>query len=302
MKRLLVFFLALLPFVSAFADNDPAVNRETQTYQLDGFDALEASWMYQVELSQSPSFSVSVEAPDFVMPFLDVRVRNGFLKLSVQDMPKDIRRKLENGSYEIYAKVSMPELSAVELSGAAKLESFDAFKAPKENFSLDLSGASAVKSLKVSATHCKIDCSGASKFSLNGNFQQIRIGLSGAASGKMASDSQELNLDLSGSAKLFLSGNHQKVKAEVSGAGNVEMEGAAERLVFNGSGAAKGYFLKCPVLEASVGLSGAARIHLDVKEDLAVRLTAAASCYYRAGEHLTLSDIDVSRGATLKKL
>lgn len=292
-----------MSFTSARAESEaPAIQMESKTYPLSGFDALDVSWTFQVELTQSPDYSVVVEAPDFIMPYLDVRVQKSCLKLGVSDITRDIRKRLEKGNFRMIARVSMPALSAVDMSGATKLEGSGSFRPAKDKFELELSGAAKVESLSVSASRCEIDCSGASKFVLDGDFDSLEVDLSGAAKGNMKSNGNKADIDLSGSSKLFLEGRYQNVKAEAGGAASAEMKGAADQLVFEGSGAAKGAFLDCPVRSARVDLSGAAKIRLEVEEDLSVRLSGAASCQYRAGDRFTLSSTDVSRGATLKKL
>lgn len=307
MKRLtllfLLPFLCFVPLTPVRAESEaPAVQMESKTYPLNGFDALDVSWTFQVELTQSPDYSVVVEAPDFILPYLDVRVRKSCLKLGVSDASRDIRKRLEKGNYRIVARVSMPALSGLDMSGATKLEANGSFRSAKDEFGLELSGAAEVKSLTVSARRGEIDCSGASKFVLDGDFESLEIDLSGAANGKMKSSGNNADIDLSGSSKLFLEGRYQYVKAEAGGAASAEMKGTADRLVFEGSGAAKGQFLECPARQARVDLSGASRLRLEVEEDLSVRLSGAASCQYRAGDRFTLSSTDVSRGATLKRL
>ena len=63
--------------------------RQTQEYKVRNFDGLDISWSYKVELTRSNRYSVSVEAPDFVLPYLRIEVRGDVLCLETRDMPRD---------------------------------------------------------------------------------------------------------------------------------------------------------------------------------------------------------------------
>ena len=294
-------FLALVP--AAAANNHPAsesVKMETKTFQLDSFDGLEVSWIYEVELHQSSTWKVEVEAPDFVMPYLSVKVRSSNLVLDHANLPVDVRRKLERGRYKVRATVAMPELTHVEMSGASKLVADGEFSTA--NFNMELSGASSLKELRLKANYADIRCSGASKFQMKGDLQKVRMDLSGASKGNLESDGQEMNLDLSGSGKLELTGGYDSLKAELSAAAHLGMKGSLGTFRLSGSGAAKADLTECATLDARVEMSGASSVRIYVLEKLAVDLSGAASCRYKAGEKLQITETDVDRGATLKTL
>ena len=80
------------------------------------------------------------------------------------------------------------------------------------------------------------------------------------------------------------------------------MSGSVDDLVLSGSGAAKIDMFDCPVLWASVGLSGAAKATMTVLETLKVRVAGASNLSYRAGDKFQLLDTDIARGATLRRL
>lgn len=304
MKRfisiLAAFVMAALPLAAA---EETAVSVEEKTYnKLDSFDAIQASWIYKIELTQSRNQSVKIEAPDFAMPYLVVKVKRSCLILDMEDMPLKLRRKLETGRHEIRACVSMKKLSGINMSGATKLKAIGEFHPADDLFELYLSGASSVKSLNVTAPRANIECSGASKFQMEGKLKEVKAELSGAANGTIGTNSKKMDLDLSGAAKLKVYGNQEKVRILASSAANLNMEGTAEQLTLTGSGAAKIDMLDCPVLWANVGLSGASNMRLEVHESLGVRLSGASTCQYRAGNNLQLVETDVARGSTLRKL
>ena len=130
--------LAALPFqtVRAAVPDPASASRETRDYQLRGFDGLDISWTFKVELTRGSRYSVRVEAPDFIFPYLKVEVKGGVLTLGTREQPKDIRRKIEalSRSGEIHASVTMPELCSLEMSGAAQLNTRDEFQHRNDKF------------------------------------------------------------------------------------------------------------------------------------------------------------------------
>ena len=293
-------FLALMPAAATNKDNPESVRMETKTYQLDFFDGLEVSWIFQVDLSKSSSQKVEVEAPDFLMPYLTVKVRNNTLILGSSGLPNDIRRKLEKGSYKVRASVSLPELSHLEMSGASKLVADGEFQTG--NFDLELSGATSLRELQMTANFANIQCSGASKFQMKGNLKEVKMDLSGASKGVLEADGQEMNMDLSGSAKLELTGGYDQMRSELSAASHLWIKGTLGLFRLSGSGAAKADLMDCATIESRVDMSGAASARLYAVEKLGVHLSGAASCRYKAGEKLQITETDVDRGASLKKL
>ena len=292
--------MALVPAAAANENASESENQETKSYTVGFFDGLDVSWIYKVELTQASDCKVEVEAPDFVMPYLQVKVRGSRLVLGVSGMPNDVRKKLERGSYTVRAAVSMPELTSVEMSGASRLTSTGEFQTG--NFSMELSGATSVKGLQVSASFADIECSGASKYQLDGNFKNTKINLSGASKGTMVSDGTELDADLSGSAKLEITGVFDKANRELSAASHVNMKGALEDLRLSGSGAAKADLTDCPAKVVWMQLSGASSARIIALDKLGVHLSGAATCHYKAGDKLILTETDVDRGASLRKL
>jgi hypothetical protein len=304
MKRIFVLFaaafLALVPAMAVNETHPADAQMETKAYSLDDFDGLNVSWIYHVELTKAAGYKVEVEAPDFVMPYLQVKVRGGNLVLSVSGMPGDVRRKMERGNYKVNAYVAMPELNSVEMSGASHLVSNGEFQTA--SFSLELSGASSLKGLEMKANTADIRCSGASKYQMSGSVKAARISLSGASKGTMESDGDDLTVDLSGSGKLDLTGVYDKADLELSAAAHIHIKGALETVRLSGSGAAKTDLTECPAKEVNLELSGASSARIVALDKLGVRLSGAASCHYKAGDNLKITETDVDRGASLKKL
>ena len=286
------------------AASDPAsVSRESREYQLRDFEGLDIGWTYKVELNRSNRYAVRVEAPDFILPYLNVEVRSGVLTLGVRELPKDIRKKIEalSRAGEIRATVSMPEFTSLQMSGAAQLNCNDEFLHRNDRFKLRLSGAVNARGISVKAVESDIDCSGAAKFELKGDFDRVDLRLSGAVTGKIDASPKVALLELSGGAKLVWNGNLGRTDISASGAASVEIEGAAAELTAEGSGAAKINTAKAPSRTADIKMSGAARCEIDVRESLEVTLSGASSCRYHASDRLRVSTRSISRGSSLTR-
>ena len=307
MKRFLTLLAAVLvaalPTLRA-ADYEPtAASRDSREYQLRGFDGLNIGWTYKVELNCASRYGVTVEAPDFIFPYLKVEVRNGILVLDTKELPRDIRRKIEalSRSGEIRAIVSMPELTTLSMSGASQLTTQDEFRHRNDHFSMRLSGATNVRGLSVKAVEAVIECSGAAKFNITGEFDRVDLELSGAANGTLAASPKMAQLELSGAVKLFWKGNLGKTEIQAAGAVSAEIEGAVNELKLDGSGAAKVNTAKAPSRNADIRLSGAAKCEIDVRESLEVTLSGASSCRYHASDRLRVSTRSISRGSSLTR-
>lgn len=292
--------IAVLP-LSARTVADPELNakQETKEYKFNNFTGIDASWIYQVELVQAPRHAVRVDAPDYLMPFVNVDVRGGILVLSVGDLPRDVRRRVENGSRnQVRVYVSMPDLTVLRLSGAAKLTAKGDFSSRK-NFEMRLSGATTVQGLSIKASDADIDASGAAKFDLEGKFDKMNVRGSGSLNAIIAADIKTTDLGLSGATKLSLKGKLGDVTLRGSGAANTELIGSIEELSAECSGAAKLSANEAPARRVKILFSGAANGMVEVRDELSVTLSGASKLNYHPGPALRIKNQSVSRASTL---
>ena len=187
------------------------------------------------------------------------------------------------------------------MSGAASLSTQDEFLHRNDKFTLRLSGASSARGLSLRATEADIECSGAAKFDLKGDFDRVDLGLSGAANGQLDASPKVAELKMSGSAKLKWNGKAGKVGLTASGAAGLNFEGSATELRLIGSGAARINAAMAPARDVSVSLSGAAKCDVDVRESLDANLSGASSCRYHAADAVRVTTHAVSRGASLTR-
>jgi hypothetical protein len=228
-----VFVLATLLLSSCIYDG-PIVRGSgslvTKTMDLSSFSGVDASYAFQVDITQGEAFSVSVTADDNLWDRLQVRVNGQTLELGLQP-----------GAYNnthLSAKVSMPALSKLSLSGASRA-TMTGFKSASD-MSMDLSGASSLNG-DVQAKNMDLGLSGASRAVLTGAGDGVRLDASGASNadlGKFPVNTATLTLsgasranlnvktsldyDLSGASHLSYTGSPSVGKSQTSGASSVD--------------------------------------------------------------------------------
>jgi len=301
MKRIFITALvSIMAALTAFAGS------MSNSYSLSGFTGIRASSVFHIELRVSSSYSVSVQAPDYLEPYIVVETRDNQLILRMKELPRSISKRLsDEKAGAVLAEVSMPRLESVSLSGAAALDSEGTFPTLRDRpFTMDISGASRARGLSLSARSAVISLSGATESSLTGQFTTMSVEASGAGKFKLEGEVTEMEAELSGSAKADLKGSFTEVSLETSGAARAEIESdkVLSELDVEGSGAASIDTRSAKAQEVSVELSGAASCKVSAIRSITIEASGASTCSYECGPDTRENIIQVSRGATLRKL
>ena len=228
-------------------------NLATEEMDFSDFTIVEVGYAFEAEITQSNSYSVSITADDNLFDYIQVSKTGGTLRIGLKP----------NYSYQsltLRAEITMPDLQELEFSGATHgtVEGFSSL----HNLVLDISGASSLDMVDVSAGDIEINLSGAS--TVTGG------------------------ITASGDAQL-----------DISGASTIELEGAANDLLTIVSGASRLELSDFPVHNANVNLSGASQATINLDGILDADLSGASHLYY-IGEP-TLGDIETSGGSTISK-
>lgn len=249
MKKLAVFgaMAILLPgaFLTGCAQG-PVVTRD---FEISDFTAVDISHAFTVDIVPSQAYKVSITANDNLFDNMEVSKSGTTLKISLKD-------PVHFGPITLKARVGMPELTALSISGATKGTALG-FKSDKDfslkvsgasrldmdmetgKFTADISGASSANGV-LKARDSKFDVSGACRIKLNGSADNTTLGLSGASTADMpgfavknadvdvsgASHASlmvdgRLNVDVSGGSVLEYSGEPGLGRVEVSGGSNL---------------------------------------------------------------------------------
>lgn len=272
-----------------------------KNYDLKGFRGLAISNTFDVTVVKSDTYSVNIAVAGEYAPYLDVKVINGILNIGFKDLP----RKLSATGYiksDAVARISMPSLERLSLSGATKFNCEDAFDIGNADFQLVVSGASEVKRVEVYGTDADIDVSGASRANIAGDFVNIEMTLSGTARAALTSDAEELSVIASGTSVADIEGEFTDVDFDTSGVANITVKGKAVKMEVESSGTSSVDALNMPVNSADVEISGASVCKAHVLEELEAECSGASTLSYKADGDIKLDLKEIARSATLKKL
>lgn len=204
-------------------------NIETKVFDYSGFNRIEVSNTFNVDISKSNTYQVSVTLNDNLFDVLDISVLGDTLRIRMKPFTSIINTTQQ-------ATISMPELKALTISGASRavVSGFqsDSF------LNLEVSGASRmeINNLKASDTNIQVtgasrlsgslvtndgdfEISGASSLELNGSTTSVKVDVSGASHAKLASF-------IVGNASVTASGA-SSADVEVNGLLDIDISGAS---------------------------------------------------------------------------
>ena len=228
-KRIKLVFAAVLlaslactaPFGFTFGNDGPITrgsgNEVTITPEVSGFDSLDIGHSFEVDIIQSQTYSLVVTVDNNIEQYLVIDDSGGTLTLNLED----------NRSYAnvtLRAQISMPMLSALELSGASKAE-FTQFESA-DPFELRVSGASEAMG-DIEAGDVTIKVSGASDVRLEGKGRNLLLEVSGASHANLKQFTvQDAAIDISGASEVIVHVNGD-LNVSASGASDVTYVGNA---------------------------------------------------------------------------
>jgi hypothetical protein len=163
----------------------------SQQYDLNDFTEIEVSSAFEIEITQSDSYSVSVTTYENIFDYLSITKSGDTLKIG-----------MKSGSYTTAnpkATVTLPELEGLKISGASH-GSARGFKS-SHDFSLEESGASSLD-IDMETGDADFELSGASKVSGQLKALDSDMELSGASRADLSGSGDKLNLEGSGASQL----------------------------------------------------------------------------------------------------
>lgn len=268
------------------------------------FNKLDLSHTVKAKVVKSDTYKVEVTLPTEFKEYLKVYVKDGELRIGMSDnlnFNARVQNKYKNWTFT--AVIAMPELRGLEMSGASEFECEDTFDLGGKDFSLDLSGASNLKSLNVNGGDLDVEISGASNYKFSGNFRKAEMDLSGAAEGRFEVNADDLELDASGAGKTKVNGDFGKISLDTSGACDVVLNGTAERLEVDASGACSVRAMDFKAQNVIVEATGACKCNLNAERSLIIEdASGAATVKYKTPKDLGVKLKSVGRGATVKRV
>jgi hypothetical protein len=206
----------------------PVGNEKTQTFTNTDFNVLEISSAFNVNITQSNTYSITITANQRTLDQIEVKQNGNLLTI-------DLRPSSILGSFNPKAQISMPKLDNITLSGATHgtAQGFNS----QDPFSAKLSGASSIQLTNFQAADITFDVSGASTLTAKGSANDLSATVTGASTLNLLDLTiNNANVTLSGAshAEVNLNG---KLNVDASGASSLQYSGQPTLGTINTSGA-----------------------------------------------------------------
>ena len=220
-------------------------NLETREFNFSDFTRVEVSSAFEVEIAQSDSYSISVTADENLFDYIVVSQQGAMLQI-----------RLKTARYigtTQRASITMPDLYGLELSGATHgaVQGFGS----SHDFTLELSGASSLSMVDMTAGDIRFDISGASRVTGDMTAGDADFDISGASTVELQGSGGDIVADTSGASSIKLADfpvNNANVKLSGASNGTVNLDG---RLDANLSGASRLTYVGEPTM-GSITTSG----------------------------------------------
>ena len=211
------------------------------------FARIDASSAFEVEITQSSSYSVTVTVDDNLFKYVDVSKDGETLKIGLKTLTT-------LGPATLEAKITMPQLRGLDFSGATR-GTVSGFSS-RENLNIDCG----CELVDVSAGDIKFDVSGASKVTGDIAANDADFDVSGASTLQLEGLAKDIIVEAGGASHVKLSGfivNNADINLSGASTGTVNLDG---RLDANLSGASKLEYIGEPTL-GTMNITGASTLN-----------------------------------------
>ena len=287
MKKIL-FTLALLHIVTLSFCTTGTI---TKNYNFKTVKSIDASSIYEIEIVQGNQEGVTIICDEAYEEYIDIRYHMGELTLAMKPNIRMVKK--DNAGIKVY--LQMPTIEEIDLSGASKLKATGSFET--RELDIELSGATSLTGLEVSGNELSIDCSGASKLNMSGNFTKIDTEASGASSVVLNCNSKEFDIEVSGASNVSVNGSHKYTEASCSGAANLKLEGNSDYIKSATSGASSLKAQNYATQNGYAELSGASKAKIRCSGDLKILVGKACNLTYYGNPNI----IDLDKNSNIRK-
>ena len=221
MKRIAVIGLLILLISSLLVGCVPGTwvkgngKIETRDYSLSGFTRIEVSGAFEITVTRSADYKVSVTTSNNLFDYLDINVVGDLLRIRP-------RPTFSFHLSEFKAVVTMPELTGFNISGASNgtVSGFIDGSSP----TIEVSGASKLNMTDMKFNSSAIEVSGASRLNATIDTSKCNIEVSGASTLTMSGSADTAQMNVSGASSLRISDfNINNADVIVSGASNASV-------------------------------------------------------------------------------
>jgi len=183
--------------------------RKSEKRDLPSFHAINTEGAFSVEATSQKPASFEIEADDNILPLIQTNVRNGVLYLKTE--------KGYNSSKGVFVRITVPDLSMIEATGASK---FRVQGLKNDKFEVHTTGASTI-AVSGESQSVEIHTTGAGLVDAH-NLRAAKANVSSTGAAKVdVYASEQLDANVSGIAHVTYSGDPKVVNKNTTGAATV---------------------------------------------------------------------------------
>lgn len=185
-------------------------NLKTESRSVAGFKEIKAENAVELEITVQKDFSLTVEADDNLLEQVKTEVSGNTLKISTKDS--------FNSKNKIKIKLSLPELTYLDLSGASNA---NVSGVKTDSLKLNASGAARIK-IDGEVKSLEATASGASGIDAEGLKTENAKANASGASHVTVSPTGDLDAEASGASSVTYTGEPKNIKQNASGASTIK--------------------------------------------------------------------------------
>jgi len=227
----------------------------TEEKDFTDFTYVEVEGTFEVEITQSESFSIIVSAEESFFDYVAVAKEGETLRIYLN--PRHTFTDFTLQVRTLKAKITMPALYGLHLSGASK-GTVTGFKSTQD-FSVDISGASSLDMDDIEVDDAELEISGASKVNGTMSADDAEFEVSGASKIELKGSADDIILNASGASEINLADfplDNADVKLSGASEATINAKGRLDCVL---SAASSLYFLGNPTM-GDISVTGASTI------------------------------------------
>ena len=216
MKKTLLLVLATI--ASAITTIAQAQGTYSEPRNVTGFDEVAFALSGEVYISFGQEYKVVLEGNKEYLAKVETKVTGGTLVIKSE-------KWFNTSNEKVIARITMPLLKGLDLSGSGKVFISDMLKTPSLEVDISGSGKVYAKEVEINKFECGISGSGSLEFSGSGKIDDAELSVSG--SGNLAAPTTkvarfEVNISGSGRCDCYVT---EKLEGSISGSGNITYAG-----------------------------------------------------------------------------
>jgi hypothetical protein len=263
----------------------------TQDFTYTNFKALDIGSAFEVEIDYADTYSMQITAHENVLKNVKITRIGETLKIGLAWPWVSI------GSRNLKAKITMPELMKLTLSGSSE-GTVSGFKS-NSDCEIHVSGASDLN-LDMETGAFSADVSGSSELTANLKSESTKMNISGASDLKINAVTGRLDITCSGSSEAKGYAEATSSTFHLSGASDMTLTGKGGNIDLFGSGASSFRLMEYAIDDVNIGLSGASDADMVINGTLQGNLSGSSELRY-AGTPVIGKDFDISGDSTFKR-